>query len=224
MQLIHSLAGASCLPLAEHRNRPPAGAPVFLLTSQSPSSAGLKMHGIIGSGIYMIEKGLERYVLNMDDGTFDSLFSSGRLQMLKVLLPCLPEDKRGTLAIYIRMQEFLHTLGFVSRAKNSIPMPPPPEGEALVDALLPYCDPEQERQLRSFRQTLHQMDHLKEMMEMAQMMQELFPDGMNAENMDFSQMSTMFSQFQEAYGSSSDQKMEDANGTMDGGRTRPDNS
>ena len=32
------------------------------------------------------------------------------------------------------------------------------------------------------------MEQIKEAMEMAQMMQELFPEGMNMENMDFSQM------------------------------------
>ncbi len=130
----------------------------------------------------------------MDEkGSFDSIFTSGSLQMLKVLLPCLPADKRGGFAIFIRMQELLFTLDQVRQFHGSIPMESPPEGEALLDALLPFSNPSQEEQLRQMKNTLKQMEQIKEAMEMAQMMQELFPEGMNMENMDFSQMMNLFS-------------------------------
>ena len=128
----------------------------------------------------------------MDEkGSFDSIFTSGSLQMLKVMLPCLPADKRGGFAIFIRMQELLFTMDQVKRLNGSVPMEPPPEGEALFDALLPYCNPEQEEHLRQMKNMIKQMDQIKEAMEMAQMMQELFPEGMNTENMDFSQIMNM---------------------------------
>ena len=128
-----------------------------------------------------------------EKGSFDSIFTSGSLQMLKVLLPCLPADKRGGFAIFIRMQELLFTMDQVRRFRGSIPMESPPAGEALLDALLPYCNSSQEEQLRQMKSMLKQMEQIRETMEMAQMMQELFPDGMNPENMDFSQMMDLFS-------------------------------
>ncbi|MBE5862333.1 MAG: hypothetical protein E7295_05730 [Lachnospiraceae bacterium] len=125
----------------------------------------------------------------MDEkGSFDSIFTSGSLQMLKVMLPCLPADKRGGFAIFIRIQELLFTMDQVKRFQGFVPMDSPPEGEALFDALLPYCNPSQEEQLRQMKNMLKQMEQIKEAMEMAQMMQELFPEGMNTENMDISQI------------------------------------
>ncbi|MBQ9489240.1 MAG: hypothetical protein IKO03_12925 [Lachnospiraceae bacterium] len=130
----------------------------------------------------------------MDEkGSFDSIFTSGSLQMLKVLLPCLPADKRGGFAIFIRMQELLFTMDQVRQFHGSIPMESSPSGDALFDALLPYCNSSQEEQLRQMKSMLKQMEQIKEAMEMAQMMQELFPEGMNMENMDFSQMMNLFS-------------------------------
>ena len=111
--------------------------------------------------------------LHMENGTFDTLFTSGKLQMLKILLPCLPADKRGGLAVFIRMQELLYTIQYVQSSGNEVKMDPPPKGDALYDALLPYCDPEMEKQILQMRQTMQQFEQLKDTMEMAQMMQDL---------------------------------------------------
>ena len=111
----------------------------------------------------------------MEHGTFDSIFSSGKIQMLKVLLPFLPEDKRGAFAVFIRLQELLYTIRFIQGSGSSIPMEPPKSGEALLDAMLPYCDPEQARQMQSWKETLHQAEQMKEMMETVQAMKEFFP-------------------------------------------------
>lgn len=111
--------------------------------------------------------------LHMENGTFDSLFTSGKLQMLKILLPCLPADKRGGLAVFIRMQELLYTIQYVQSSGNEVKMDPPPKGDALYDALLPYCDPDMEKQILQMRQTMQQFEQLKDTMEMAQMMQDL---------------------------------------------------
>lgn len=111
----------------------------------------------------------------MENGTFDSIFSSGKIQMLKVLLPFLPEDKRGAFAVFIRLQELLYTIRFIQGSGNVIPMEPPKSGEALLDAMLPYCAPEQAKQLQNLKETLRQAEQMKEMMETVQAMKELFP-------------------------------------------------
>lgn len=129
----------------------------------------------------------------MENGNFDSLFSSGKFQMMKVLLPCLPEDKRGFFAVFIRMQELLYTMERVQRAGNVIKMDEPLEGEPLLDTLLPLCDPPWRARILRLKQTMHQMDQWKDVLETAQMMQELFPEGLSAENADLSQLAGLFS-------------------------------
>ena len=128
----------------------------------------------------------------MENGTFDTLFTSDKLQMLKILLPCLPADKRGGLAVFIRMQELLYTISYVQCHGNHVQMPDPPEGDALFEALLPYCDPDMETQIQRMKQTLKQFEQLKDAMEMASMMQEIFPEGFSMEGMDLSAMADLF--------------------------------
>ena len=146
----------------------------------------------------------------METEIFDTIFSSGRLQMLKLLLPHLPADKRGNFAIWIRLQEFLYTLSFV-RGGRKIEMPPPLEGDALLNSMLPYCDEQQRDQLQKLKQMLHQMDQMKEAMEMMQIMQELLPEGINAENPDLSEMMNLFS----SLGNNPSHKENENNGSMD---------
>lgn len=130
----------------------------------------------------------------MDRNTFDTLFTTDRLQMLKVLLPCLPPDKQGGLAVYIKMQELFYTMEYIRTNSHRLTekLGPAPTGDTLFEQILPYCNASQKSQVRQFQQMSRQMDSLKEMMEMMQMMQEMFPEGMNAENMDLSQLMGMF--------------------------------
>ena len=146
----------------------------------------------------------------METEIFESIFSSGRLQMMKLLLPHLPADKRGNFAIWIRLQEFLYTLRFVKEG-HVIEMPPPLEGDDLLNSMLPYCDDRQRDQLQKLKQTLHQMDQMKEAMEMMQLMQELFPEGRNAENLDLSEMMNLFS----SQGYNPSHKENENNGNLD---------
>ncbi|MCR5458810.1 MAG: hypothetical protein K6F51_02825 [Acetatifactor sp.] len=128
----------------------------------------------------------------MENNTFDSLFTSGKLQMLKILLPCLPTDKRGGLSIFIRMQELLYTMHYVQNTGNKVTMDDPPEGDALFDALLPYCDPAMKAQMQGLRQTMKQYEQLKDAMDMMQMMKDVFPEGFSGDAVDLSAMTELF--------------------------------
>lgn len=110
----------------------------------------------------------------MENGTFDSIFSTDELQIMKVLLPCLPEDKRGFFAIFIRFQELMLTMDRVRHSPRGIPMPKAPSGDSLMEELLPYCNSSQESMLRQFQQSMEQFEELKDAMEMASMMQDVF--------------------------------------------------
>lgn len=131
----------------------------------------------------------------MERSAFDALFTTERLQILKVLLPCLPPDRQGGLAVYIKMQELFYTMDLVRNSPHRLrdALGPAPTGETLFEQILPFCSPSQRDQIRQFQQMSQQMDSMREMMEMVQMMQSMFPEGMNPEDMDISQMMGMFS-------------------------------
>ena len=103
---------------------------------------------------------------------------------MKILLPCLPEDKRGGFAVFIRLQELLFTIESVRHMGNVIKMSSPPEGEELLDMVLPYCDPSWESQLQQMKETMRQMDQMKDVMEMAMMMSEMQATGTQSKEED----------------------------------------
>lgn len=138
----------------------------------------------------------------MDNSTFDDTFTTNQLQMLKVLLPWLPANQRGGLAIYVKLQELRYTLDYVRRrpiARND-DATSAPDLDTILESLYPYCDKAQEQQIRQFQRTFHQMDQMKEMMEMVQMMQEMFPGGIDPGSMDMSQLMNMFTGKEKEYG------------------------
>ncbi len=131
----------------------------------------------------------------MERSAFDALFTTDRLQILKVLLPCLPPGRQGGLAVYIKMQELFHTMDIVRSHPGRLreALGPVPNGDTILEQILPFCSSSQKEQIRQFQQMHRQMDSMREMMETVQMMQSLFPEGMNPEEMDLSQIMTMFS-------------------------------
>ena len=60
--------------------------------------------------------------------------------------------------------------------------PSPPESSfdpaMLCQEIAPYCSPGEQKQLNQFTSMLQAMSHYQEMMEMVQMFQEMFPEGM----------------------------------------------
>ena len=133
----------------------------------------------------------------METTTFDSFFTSGQLQMCKVLFPLLPPQLRGQFAIFIKLQELRNAVNYVKlHPQGSFQGLQSPRGsEELISSILPYCDDEQKETLQRFHQSFQQMEQLKDMMDMVSTMKELFPQGMEPQNMDPSQMADMMSVF-----------------------------
>lgn len=122
----------------------------------------------------------------METKTFDSLFTSGQLQMCKILFPLLPPELRGRFAILIKLQELFNAMNYVKihpfTGFSSLQLPE--NEEDLMNTLLPYCNDDQKEKLQQFREAFQQMGQLREMMEMMSTMKELFPEGMDLQNMD----------------------------------------
>ncbi len=127
---------------------------------------------------------------------FDSLFTTNRIQMLKVLLPRLSPEAQGNFAVYIKFLELQYTVAFLQK-HPSISLTGPGkqlsgnlfQGDNtdtidLLDELLPFSGAEERTKIEGMRNMLQNMGKMQEMMEMMRMMQEMFPEGMGGMNAD----------------------------------------
>lgn len=131
---------------------------------------------------------------------FDSLFTTNKIQMLKILLPRLVPEQQGGFAIYIKLLELRYTFSFLRRHPGTQLFGGAKRLSAdffqednedtleLLDELLPFSGPEERSKIQNMKNMMANFKKMKEMMDMIQMMQELFPEGMGGDGgnpMDF---------------------------------------
>mgnify|MGYP006955741438 CR=1 FL=1 len=113
---------------------------------------------------------------------FDTLFTSNRIQILKILAYYMDPRLLKGLAVYIKMSELQYTLTLFRRhPETSLCIAPSSANEEtateLCNDLMPLCDETQKSALRQITQMMDNIHNFQEMMEMVQTMQELFPEG-----------------------------------------------
>ncbi len=127
---------------------------------------------------------------------FDTLFTTNRIQMFKVILPYLPSAFQKTLAMYIKLSELLYTVSlfqqypqmqFVKTLGNHSGNTP---GNFFTDAdsfapicdeLLPYLSSQERERMQQMKNMMQNFKNMQDMMEMMQMMKEMFPETENGE-------------------------------------------
>lgn len=130
---------------------------------------------------------------------FDTLFTSNRIQILKILAYYMDPRLLKGLAVYIKMSELQYTLTLFRRhPETSLCIAPSSANEEtateLCNDLMPLCDETQKSALRQITQMMDNIHNFQEMMEMVQTMQELFPEGFSdLSGMDPSMLSGLFS-------------------------------
>lgn len=103
---------------------------------------------------------------------FDNLFQDETLGLLKLLLPCLSPDLRGGLAVYIKFSELALAISLAGSIPNcKLAELTPLAGDSLFDTILGLCSEDQKAQIQEFRQMTEQFDSIRQMMEMAELMQ-----------------------------------------------------
>ena len=109
---------------------------------------------------------------------FDALFTTNQIQIIKILLPNLPFPLQKGLAVYIKLQELQYTIAaFDQICKNSYLASSLPLNYAkLQEELIPFCNTDEQNQLKSVLAMFENLKNMNEMMEMVQTMQELFPN------------------------------------------------
>lgn len=130
---------------------------------------------------------------------FDSMFTTNRIQMLKVLLSWLPPAQQGSFAIYIKFLELQYTFTLLrrhpeTRLTGSRQLSADffsgdnTDTIELLDELLPFSSPSERPKIEGMKNMLQSMSKMKEMMEMMEMLKEMFPEGFGCDGdnpMDF---------------------------------------
>lgn len=144
---------------------------------------------------------------------FDNLFTTNRIQILKILLSYMAPSTQKTLAIYIKFLELQYTLTLFQNYPDTSLLGFDTENtfdiSKLCSEILPFCGRDEQEKILQMRSMMENFDKMQEMMQMVQMMQEMFPEGapfgdMNGESgggfdflsglagMDLSQFSELF--------------------------------
>ena len=134
---------------------------------------------------------------------FDSLFTTNKIQMLKILLPRLLPRQQGGFAIYIKLLELQYAFSFlrlhpgmqlfgdVRQLSADFFQEDSEDTLSLLDDLIPFSGPQEQAKIQNMKNMLANFKRMKEMMSMIQMMQELFPEGAGGDGNPFDLFSGM---------------------------------
>lgn len=123
---------------------------------------------------------------------FESLFTTGRMQMLKVIASWLPPSRQAGFAVCIRLMELQYAFSLLRNPPRALSSTAGrlsadffsgdnTEAMELLDELLPYGSAEEQKRIRDIKNVLQNFARMKEMMSMVEMMKELFPEGFGAD-------------------------------------------
>ena len=112
---------------------------------------------------------------------FDALYTTNRIQKLKVLLPYIEPSMQKHLAVYIKYMEFQYTLNLTKKHPATLcgcglSQPEKPDLHKLCKELSLYSTPAEIRQLEQIQNIIQTMETVQEMSQTMSAMQEIFPD------------------------------------------------
>lgn len=122
---------------------------------------------------------------------FDSLYTTNHIQMLKILLPCLPPPLQKNLALYIKFLELRYTISFLNTHPYVLSGcgfdKKYGEQEIPLDDLLPYLTPEEAENFRQLQKGMDMMKQFSKMQKNMEALKGILPEGMDFETL-FGQM------------------------------------
>lgn len=122
---------------------------------------------------------------------FDSLYTTNHIQMLKILLPCLPPPLQKNLALYIKFLELRYTISFLNAHPYVLSGcgfdKKYKEQEIPLDDLLPYLTPGEAENFRQIQKGMDMMKQFSKMQKNMEALKDILPEGMDFETL-FGQM------------------------------------
>ena len=111
---------------------------------------------------------------------FDTLFTTNRIKLFKILLSYLDPAMQMTLSVWIKYLELSYTLQYFRSHRYAFctdsGFDPSSHLEQIFAEVKPYCSSDEQNRLNRFWQMKQALDSARQMQQMMEMMQELFPD------------------------------------------------
>lgn len=125
---------------------------------------------------------------------FDTLYTNNHIQILKLLLPCLPKDKQYFGAIFIKYLELQYVIHYGKQlAQGSCyNSDQKPDYAKLCHDILPYCTEKEAHIVNSIQNMLQTFETFKSMQSMLELFAPSDVEGDNAgSGFDFSSLMNM---------------------------------
>ncbi len=111
---------------------------------------------------------------------FDSLFTTNQIQKLKIVMPYMDSQMQKQMAIYIKYMELQYTISFFKKNPYQLcgcfEKEDPVNFKSLCNALMPYTDAGEKKQLEQFMGIFQAIDMYKEFSQTFEMMKDFMPD------------------------------------------------
>ena len=114
--------------------------------------------------------------------SFDTLYTSNHIQILKVLLPYFEEEQRNSLAVYIKFQEFQYTLEYtkkhtISLVSQSLKEDKEVDIVKLYNSIKPYCTENEKNMLMKIVNLKNSMEKYQEFSKMIPLLESFQSEG-----------------------------------------------
>ncbi len=100
---------------------------------------------------------------------FDTLYTTNHIQMLKVILPRLPRERRNQFALFIKFMEFQYTISYCDKIKHQINIcanendPDPKDLTSLIKELQYYCTDSEQKKFKEIADMMQALEMFQEM-------------------------------------------------------------
>ncbi len=98
---------------------------------------------------------------------FDTLYTNNHIQMLKVILPRLPRERRNLFALFIKFMELQYTISYCEKKKRQINIctndPDPKDLSSLINELQYYCTDAEQKKIKEIADMMQALEMFQEM-------------------------------------------------------------
>lgn len=114
---------------------------------------------------------------------FDTLCTSPKIQLLKIMISFVSPPMQGMLAFYIKFMELNYTIQLFRTHREVRFGSSAVDVNRICEEMDPYLAPEERSKLKSMKEMYQNFESMKDMMDMVNSMKEMFPEGFDMSNM-----------------------------------------
>lgn len=121
--------------------------------------------------------------------SFDTLYTSNHIQILKILLHHLPSEHRSNLAVYIKYMELQYTISHCKNTEDSLCIctddKKSPDLPCLLNDIFIYCNEKERKTVKQLLDMFQALQMVEEIQKFSELMPSFTEEGSAAPNTGF---------------------------------------